>query len=255
MYEVMIDADFLASGLGGTNMMSMLWTVAMGRRAVGVEMRGDPFLGVHWNIREDFYHQLGLIDQMMLERYGEARIPRRGNGQIFRLSECFYSSDTAAGDIVADEIIDGFDADQHIVGTIHNVEFIDDRWRDGLPNRVITFLDIQQSEQVVQRIAIKEGQVVVGRLDPKRGITPEIDLTQFDPRGTVSRQHARIRVEKTHFSIEDLKSRNKTRLGELALTPDRPEVLQNGDVVSFGAVKATFRLLGTSELPVSWSQS
>ena len=139
--EVMTAPDFLALGLGGTNMMSMLWTVAMGRQAVGVEMRGDPFLGVHWNIREDFYHQLGLIDQMMLERYGEERLPRRGDGRAFRLAECFYSSETAAGDIVADEIIDGYDADQHIVGTIHHVEFIDDRWRDGLPNRVITLLD------------------------------------------------------------------------------------------------------------------
>src|SRR5437764_1853935 len=141
MNEEMIAPDFLALGMGGTNMMSMLWTVAMGRQAVGVEMRGDPFLGVHWNIREDFYHQLGLIDQMMLERYGEAGVPRRGNGRIFRLAECFYSSQTAAGDIVADEIIDGYDIDQHIVGTIHHVEFIDDRWRDGLPNRVITVLE------------------------------------------------------------------------------------------------------------------
>jgi pSer/pThr/pTyr-binding forkhead associated (FHA) protein len=119
----------------------MLWTVAMGRQAVGVEMRGDPFLGVHWNIREDFYHQLGLIDQLMLERYGEERIPRRGNGRLFRLAECFYSPETVAGDIVADEIIDGFDVEQHIVGTIHDIEFIDDRWRDGLPNRIITVLD------------------------------------------------------------------------------------------------------------------
>ena len=139
--EVPITPDFLALGLGGTNMMSMLWTIAMGRQAVGVEMRGDPFLGVHWNIREDFYHQLGLIDQMMLERYGEARLPRRGDGRTFRLAECFYSPHTTAGDIVADEIIDSFDADQHIVGTIHDVEFIDDRWRDGLPNRVITLLE------------------------------------------------------------------------------------------------------------------
>jgi hypothetical protein len=138
---MIIAPDFLALGLGGTNMMSMLWSVAMGRTAVGVEMRGDPFLGVHWNIREDFYHQLGLIDQMMLERYGEERIPRRGDGRIFRLAECFYSTETTAGDIVADEVIDGYDADQHIVGTIHHVEFIDDRWRDGLPNRVITVLD------------------------------------------------------------------------------------------------------------------
>src|SRR5581483_11238336 len=96
---------------------------------------------VHWNIREDFYHQLGLIDQLMLERYGEERISRRGNGQLFRLAACFYSPETYAGDIVADEIIDGFDTDQHIVGAIHDVEFIDDRWRDGLPNRVITLLN------------------------------------------------------------------------------------------------------------------
>jgi hypothetical protein len=141
MNETITAPDFLALGLGGTNMMSMLWTVAMGRQAVGVEMRGDPFLGVHWNIREDFYHQLGLIDQMMLERYGEKRLPRRGDGRLFRLAECFYSPLTTAGDIVADEIIDGYDADQHIVGTIHHVEFIDDRWRDGLPNRVLTLLE------------------------------------------------------------------------------------------------------------------
>src|SRR5205814_49934 len=139
--EMIVAPDFLALGLGGTNMMSMLWTVAMGRRAVGVEMRGDPFLGVHWNLREDLYHQLGLIDQMMLERYGEERLPRRGDGRIFRLAECFYSPETTAGDIVADEIIDSFDNDQHISGTIHHIEFIDDRWRDGQPNRVITLLD------------------------------------------------------------------------------------------------------------------
>jgi hypothetical protein len=138
---VLVAPDFLALGLGGTNMMAMLWTVAMGRHAVGVEMRGDPFLGVHWNIRVDFYHQLGLIDQMMLERYGEERLPRRGDGRIFRLAECFYSPQTTAGDIVADEIIEGYDTGQHIVGTIHHVEFIDDRWRDGQPNRVITLLD------------------------------------------------------------------------------------------------------------------
>jgi hypothetical protein len=138
--DVIVDADFVALGLGGTNMMAMLWTVASGRRAVGVEMRGDPFLGVHWNLREDLYHQLGLVDQMMLERYGEERIPRRANGMLYRLAEVFYSSETTGGDIVADEVIDGYDTEQHIVGTINDVEFIDDRFRDGVPNRVITVL-------------------------------------------------------------------------------------------------------------------
>ncbi len=139
--DVMTSPDFVALGLGATNMMTMLWTVAMGRRAVGVEMRGDPFLGVHWNLREDLFHQLGLIDQMMLERYGEEGVPRRANGKLFSLSECFYSMETSGGDIVADEVIDGYDVDQHIVGTIRDVEFIDDRWRDGFPNRVITVLE------------------------------------------------------------------------------------------------------------------
>lgn len=134
--------DFLALGLGGTNMMSMLWAVAMGRRAVGIEMRGDPFLGVHWNIRADFYHQLGVLDRLMIERYGEDRIPRRGDSnKLFRLADTFYSIETRSGDIVADEIIDGFDLEQHIAGTIHDIEFIDDRWSDGVPSRTVSVLD------------------------------------------------------------------------------------------------------------------
>ncbi|HXZ05957.1 MAG TPA: FHA domain-containing protein [Ktedonobacteraceae bacterium] len=118
--------------------------------------------------------------------------------------------------------------------------------------RIHAFLDIVQGEQVVKRIALKENYMVVGRRDPKRGITPGIDLTQFDPSSTVSRQHARIRLDTTFFSIEDLKSRNKTRVGELTLTPYKPEELKNGDVISFGAVKAIFRLLETSELSIPW---
>jgi hypothetical protein len=37
-------------------------------------------------------------------------------------------------------VIDGYAADQHIIGAIHHVEFIDDRFRKGLPNRAITVL-------------------------------------------------------------------------------------------------------------------
>jgi len=141
-----LDPDFLGLGLGGTNMMAMLWSVAMGRRVVGVEMRGDPSLGVHWNIREDLYHHLGLIDRMMLERYGEAGVPRRGDGKPFRLSDCFYHPETTGGAIAADEVVTGFldsylgDA-SHIGGIIEHTEFIDDRWRDGAPHRIVTVVE------------------------------------------------------------------------------------------------------------------
>lgn len=134
------DADFLALGLGGTNMMMMLWSVAMGKTSIGVEMRGDPFLLIHWNIRVDLYHQFGLIDKMMMDRYGLDGVPRRANGKVFSLAECFYSPQTTAGYVVADEVINGYDKNHHLAGTIHHIEFIDDRWKDGKPHRIVTTL-------------------------------------------------------------------------------------------------------------------
>ncbi|WP_285773747.1 hypothetical protein [Microtetraspora sp. NBRC 13810] len=108
-------------------------------------MRGDPGLGVHWNIREDFYHHLGIIDDLMMRQYGEDGIPRRGDGRLFRLAETFYSPKSEAGDIFADELISGLASslgdEIHISGTIYHAEFIDDRYRNGKPNRSITVLD------------------------------------------------------------------------------------------------------------------
>lgn len=98
--------------------------------------------------------------------------------------------------------------------------------------------------QLSQRFAIKSNYVVVGRVDPKRGITPEIDLNSVDSQMTVSRQHARIRYEKNTFTIEDLKSRNKTRLNGRTLTPLQPEPLCDEDVVHFGSVRTVFKIAG-----------
>jgi pSer/pThr/pTyr-binding forkhead associated (FHA) protein len=116
-----------------------------------------------------------------------------------------------------------------------------------------TTLDLEESEayaylyygegKEARRFAIKDNYVIVGRVDPKRGLKPEIDLTPIDPKMTVSRQHARISFEKTFFSIEDLKSRNKTRLGKLTLTPLKAELLKDGDVLHFGSVRVIFKVL------------
>ena len=131
--------DYLALGLGATNMMGMLWSIALGRRAVGVEMRGDPALGLQeWNLREEVYHHFAAIDEMMIERYGVDRIPRRADGSLYLLSECFYNREAEVGDATADELLSGFDTDGHIAGAVQHIEFIDDRWRDGEPHRVVT---------------------------------------------------------------------------------------------------------------------
>jgi serine/threonine protein kinase len=114
---------------------------------------------------------------------------------------------------------------------------------------VYAYLDYEEDGELTRRLPISERYVIVGRLDPKRGITPEIDLTTLDPQATISRQHARIRFEKTFFYIEDLKSRNRTRLGELVLTPLKPELIQHGDIVCFGSLRLVFRVPGMHTQP------
>jgi hypothetical protein len=121
--------------------------------------------------------------------------------------------------------------------------------------KIYLCLDIEQSGRLMQRIALTEDSAVVGRVDPRQGVKPDIDLTPYDPTTTVSRQHARIYLENSAFYLEDLKSRNTTRLGAQVVSPDKPERLKHGDVVSFGAVKASVLLLGASALPTPWPQS
>jgi hypothetical protein len=120
---------------------------------------------------------------------------------------------------------------------------------------VYAYLCLEKEGEDEQRFAIKDKYVIVGRVDPKHGLKPEIDLTSIDAGMTVSRQHARIRYEKTFFHIEDLKSRNKTRIGELPLVPLKPELLQHGDVVHFGSVRLVFKIPGMPEPPVSKPKS
>lgn len=116
--------------------------------------------------------------------------------------------------------------------------------------QVYAYLCYEKSGVESQRFAITRKDVIVGRADPKRGLSPDIDLTAIDQKMTVSRQHVRIRYEETFFYIEDLKSRNKTRLGELTLVPLKPELLQHGDVVHCGSVRLVFRLPGAQDTPV-----
>ncbi|HEU5378889.1 MAG TPA: FHA domain-containing serine/threonine-protein kinase [Ktedonobacteraceae bacterium] len=116
--------------------------------------------------------------------------------------------------------------------------------------QIYAYLDYEQPGEETQRLPVTGKYVIVGRADPKRGIMPEVDLTQLDAQATVSRQHARLRFEKTFFYIEDLKSRNKTRLSQLVLRPLKPELIQHGDEVWFGSVRMVFRLPGKRDTPL-----
>jgi len=121
--------------------------------------------------------------------------------------------------------------------------------REPETTKIYAFLCYEQDGVEMQRFAISKKDAVVGRIDPKRGFSPDIDLSPIDQKMSVSRQHARIRYEETFFYIEDLKSHNKTRLRESALAPLKPELLRHGDVVHLGSVRLVFKVPGMPDKP------
>jgi DNA-binding winged helix-turn-helix (wHTH) protein len=83
-----------------------------------------------------------------------------------------------------------------------------------------------------REIVLMEGANVIGR---------EPDATiQIDSRG-VSRQHARVLVSHGDATLEDLGSKNGTRVnGRLITTPAR---LSDGDEIGLGTISLTFRIV------------
>jgi DNA-binding winged helix-turn-helix (wHTH) protein len=79
-------------------------------------------------------------------------------------------------------------------------------------------------------IPLRPGPNLVGR-DPRASVW--LDLP------SVSRRHARIRVDDEGVAVEDLGSKNGTRIGDVLVTGEMP--VRDGDVVRFGAVTTTFR--------------
>jgi hypothetical protein len=86
-----------------------------------------------------------------------------------------------------------------------------------------------------------EGELTIGRLDPHRGIRPDVDLSKYDPASRISRRHARITVRGSQFFVEDLGSANGTIVnGSKRLKPQEPYPLANGDVIKIGETSLKF---------------
>lgn len=86
-----------------------------------------------------------------------------------------------------------------------------------------------------------QGESLIGRLDPNRGIHPEVDLSRYDPSARVSRRHARIIVQNNQYLIEDLNSSNGTFInGQFRLAPRQPHPLNSGDEVRLGETRLRF---------------
>jgi serine/threonine-protein kinase len=87
-----------------------------------------------------------------------------------------------------------------------------------------------------QLIPLTGEAMVVGRPDSILGTLPEIDLADK----TVGRRHAYLRNQQGTYTVEDLKSLNKTCLNGIILTPYKEHTLKDGDILRFGGVEVRF---------------
>ncbi|MBO0720261.1 MAG: protein kinase [Blastocatellia bacterium] len=86
-----------------------------------------------------------------------------------------------------------------------------------------------------------DGDSLIGRVDPNRGIRPEVDLSKYDPAARVSRRHARIVAQGTQFFIEDLGSANGTVInGSTKLSQGNRHPLMSGDELKLGETTLKF---------------
>ncbi|MFN8001100.1 MAG: FHA domain-containing protein [Acidobacteriota bacterium] len=107
--------------------------------------------------------------------------------------------------------------------------------------RAAARLIVLDSETDANFPLIPDNEIMIGRLDPHRGIRPDVDLSKFDPASRISRRHARIITRGNQFFIEDLGSANGTVVnGRMRLKPQEPHALNNGDVVKIGETTLKF---------------
>ncbi len=97
------------------------------------------------------------------------------------------------------------------------------------------------SEMSAQFSLNTDSESLIGRMDPNRGIRPEVDLSKYDPAARVSRRHAKIVSQGSQFFIEDLGSANGTFInGTVRLSQGKPHVLESGDELKLGETTLKF---------------
>jgi hypothetical protein len=92
------------------------------------------------------------------------------------------------------------------------------------------------------------GGIILGRLDSRTGLAPDVDLTPFGAEDAgVSRQHAVIAVTQEIPRLIDLNSHNHTYLNGLRLAPHLPYILRQGDVIRLSRLEMTITFVDPSE--------
>ncbi len=115
-------------------------------------------------------------------------------------------------------------------------EAVDDIGDESLPHLLL---------ESGERLELKAGDIVLGRMDPIEGIHPDLDLTSFRAYDLgVSRKHAIILRDADEYMLEDLGSANGTIVNTEKAEPGVRIPLKEGDTIFLGKLKATFHTLG-----------
>lgn len=96
----------------------------------------------------------------------------------------------------------------------------------------------------VELIINLTGELMVGRVDPRHAIQPDIDLRPFgaEEQG-VSRQHLFFRLEGDSVVVVDNKSSNGTWLNGTQLEPNRAYPLHHRDSLVLGGLETQVEML------------
>jgi hypothetical protein len=94
-------------------------------------------------------------------------------------------------------------------------------------------LFIQETNELVPLIDREE--ITLGRAIEGQPIIPDLDLTPYNgyEKG-VSRLHASIKINGNHVTITDLGSANGTRVNGIKLSPNQPQTVIHGDMITLG---------------------
>jgi serine/threonine-protein kinase len=107
-----------------------------------------------------------------------------------------------------------------------------------VPNRLV--LRCVSGEVPDARYVVKSERALIGRLDSRAGIRPEVDLTSqelHEPVPSVSRQHAEIVLVDDGFQVADLGSFNGSWLNGTTLEKGKHANLAVGDQLRLGLVE------------------
>jgi FHA domain len=125
----------------------------------------------------------------------------------------------------------------------------------ALPSQTIYAQIVFESSLHNQQLAVSldKPSYLIGKLDTDKGIYPEIDLSDLDAFGCISRRQARLFRQGNYFYIEDLGSANGTTVYEkgkkVRLSVNAPYPLHHGSRIQIGNVIGIFSVArGTQSL-------